>query len=64
LKRKFQILLGYIFYGIEFEELVLCSMARNCDMLGTVMFRYNEKQLYKKFLDVVRILSLGHLDSA
>jgi hypothetical protein len=48
LKWQIQALLGYIFEGIEFEELVLYSMASNSDLFDTGMFRYREKQLDKK----------------
>jgi hypothetical protein len=39
-------------------------MASNSDLFGTRMMRYREKQLYKKFLDVIEIPPLGQLDSS
>jgi hypothetical protein len=38
-------------------------MASNCKLFGTAMTRYNEKQLYKKFLDIIEI-PLSRLDSS
>jgi hypothetical protein len=37
-------------------------MTNNSDLFGTGMIRYRENQLYKKCLDVIMILPLGHLD--
>jgi hypothetical protein len=37
-------------------------MASNSDLFGTALMRYHEKQLYRKFLDVMEILPLGHVD--
>jgi hypothetical protein len=39
-------------------------MANNNEMFGNAMFRYNEKQLYKKFLKVIEIPLLGRLNSS
>jgi hypothetical protein len=39
-------------------------MASNSEIFGTVMLRYNEKQLYKKFLKVMKSPPLGRLDSS
>jgi hypothetical protein len=39
-------------------------MASNRDLFGTGMFRYNEKQLYKKYLNVIELPPLAHLDSS
>jgi hypothetical protein len=64
LKENIQTSLGYRFKGIEFKELVLYCMANNCDMFSSGMFRFREKQLYKKFLDIVEISPLGHLDAS
>jgi hypothetical protein len=52
----------YRFEGIKFEEMLLYSMASNSKLFGTAMTRSREKQLYKKFLDVIDLPSLGHLD--
>jgi hypothetical protein len=50
-------------YGTrEFEEMLLYSMAANCDMFGTGMMRFSEKQLYKKFLKVIEIPPLCYQD--
>jgi hypothetical protein len=46
---------GHQFYGIEFEEKLLYSMAANSELFGTGMNRFNEKQLYKKFLKVIEV---------
>jgi hypothetical protein len=37
-------------------------MSANCDYFGTGMMRFQEKQFYKKFLSVIEIPPLGHLD--
>jgi hypothetical protein len=42
--------------------MLLYSMASNSELFGTGMTRYREKQLYKKFLDVIEIPPLGRLD--
>jgi hypothetical protein len=57
-------MLGHRFAGIEFEEKLLYSMVRNSELFGTAMFRYTEKQLYKKFLKVIEISPLGRLDTS
>jgi hypothetical protein len=62
LREEIQMFLGNRFQGIEFEEKVLYAMASNCGMFGSGMFRYNEKQLFKKFLDEVDLPPLAHLD--
>jgi hypothetical protein len=49
LRKEIQMGLGYRFINIEFEEKVLHAMASNCDMFGSGIFRYNEKQLYNLF---------------
>jgi hypothetical protein len=56
--------LGHRFYGIENEEFVLYSLASNCDIFGTEMFRYKEKQIYKKFLVANELPPLAPLDSS
>jgi hypothetical protein len=56
--------LGDRFQRIEFEEKALYAMASNCDMIGSGMFRYNEKHLFKKFLDIIDLPPLGHLDAS
>jgi hypothetical protein len=38
-------------------------MAANCDMFGTGMMRFNEDQLYKKFLDVIDVPPLLYENS-
>jgi hypothetical protein len=50
------------FYGIEFEEKLLYSMAANSELFGTGMNRFNEKQLYKKILKVIEVPPLARLD--
>jgi hypothetical protein len=47
--------LGRHFEGREWEETLLYSMAANCNVFGTGIIRFSEKQLYKKFLDVIEI---------
>jgi hypothetical protein len=39
-------------------------MANNSEFIGTAMFRFNEKQLYKKFLKEIEIPPLSRLDSS
>jgi hypothetical protein len=46
---------GDEFYGIEYEEKLLYSMVANSELFGTGMTRFNEKQLYKKFLKVIEV---------
>jgi hypothetical protein len=48
-------MVGHQFYGIEYEERLLYSMAANSELFGTGLTRYNEKQLYKKFLKVIEV---------
>jgi hypothetical protein len=48
--------------GREWEETLLYAMASNSDLFGIAMMRYNGKQLLKKFLKVIEIPPLGHLD--
>jgi hypothetical protein len=55
-------MVGHQFYGIEYEERLLYSMAANSELFGTGMTRYNEKQLYKKFLKVIEVTLLARLD--
>jgi hypothetical protein len=62
LRQKIILLLGYRFDGWEFEEMLLYSMVSNSELFNTAMMRYQVKQLYKKFIDVIEIPHLGHLD--
>jgi hypothetical protein len=55
-------MVGYQFDGIEYEERLLYSMAANSELFGTGLTRYNEKQLYKKFLKVIEVPRLARLD--
>jgi hypothetical protein len=61
-RRKIIRTLGNRFTGKEWEEMLLYAMASNSGLFGTAMKRYNERQLLKKFLDVIKIPPLGHLD--
>jgi hypothetical protein len=54
--------LGLRFEGREWEETLLYAMASNSDLFGTAMERYNERQLLKRFLGVIKIPPLGQLD--
>jgi hypothetical protein len=63
LKKDLQIGLGYDSYSLQYEEMMLYSLAANQDLFCTEMFRYAEAQLYKKFMDVIPILQRGYLDS-
>jgi hypothetical protein len=47
--------LGLGFQGKEWEETLLYAMASNSDLFGTVMMRFSEKPMLKKFLDVIQI---------
>jgi hypothetical protein len=62
LKHEITYLLRHRFELVEYEEKLLYNMASNSEIFGTAMFRYNEKQLYKKFLKVMKIPPLGRLD--
>jgi hypothetical protein len=50
------------FEGREWEETLLNAMGSSSDLFGTAMKRFNEKQLLKKFLGVIKIPPFGHLD--
>jgi hypothetical protein len=62
LRREIIHMVGYQFDGIEYEERLLYSMAANSELFGTGLTRYNEKQLYKKFLKVIEVPPLARLD--
>jgi hypothetical protein len=47
----------------DWEEALIYVMASNGDFFGTAMMRYNEKQIYKKFLKVVDIPLITRLDA-
>jgi hypothetical protein len=59
LRQKIILFLGYRFQGLEFEEMLLYNMASNKDLFGTAMTRYREKQLYKKFIDMIKMKGRG-----
>jgi hypothetical protein len=54
---------GYVFEGLSWEEELLYVMTSNCDLFGTGMFRYTEKQIYKKCQKIVPVPSRGYLDT-
>jgi hypothetical protein len=47
----------------KWEETLIYAMASNGDFIGTAMMRFNEKQLYKKFLKVIDIPPVARLDA-
>jgi hypothetical protein len=49
--------------GRDWEEALIYAMASNGDYFGTGMMRYNERQIYKKFLKVVNIPPIARLDA-
>jgi hypothetical protein len=55
---------GHRFVGIEYYEKLLYSMAPNSKLFGTGLTRFNEKQLYKKFLKVIEVPPLARLDTS
>jgi hypothetical protein len=55
LKREIIRGVGDEFYGIDYEEKLLYSMTANSELFDTGMTRFNEKQLYKKFLKVIEV---------
>jgi hypothetical protein len=62
LRRGIKHSVGHQFYGIEYEERLLYSMAANSELFGTGLTRYNENQLCKKFLKVIEVTPLARLD--
>jgi hypothetical protein len=62
LRREIIHSVGHQFYGIEYEERLLYSMAANSELFGTGMTRFNEKQFYKKFLKIIEVPPLERLD--
>jgi hypothetical protein len=49
--------------GLDWREALLYPMASNGDYFGTGMMKYNEKQLYKKFMKVIEISPIARLDA-
>jgi hypothetical protein len=39
-------------------------MVSNSDLFGTGMMRYRDKQLFKKFLNVIEIPPIGQLEAS
>jgi hypothetical protein len=62
LRRKIINFAGHEFYAIEYEEKLFYSMSANSILFGTGMTRFNQKQLYKKFLKVIEVPPLARLD--
>jgi hypothetical protein len=62
LRTEIMRMVGHQFYGIEYEERLLYSMAANSELFDTGLTRFNEKQLYKKFLKVIEVPPLARLD--
>jgi hypothetical protein len=54
---------GYQISGVEWEETLLYAMASNGDYFGTGMMKFNEKMLYKNFLNVIEIPPIAKLDA-
>jgi hypothetical protein len=50
---------GLRFEGREWKETLFYTMTSNSDLFGTAMKRYNERQLLKKFLRVIKIPLFG-----
>jgi hypothetical protein len=61
-RRKIIRCLSLRFEGREWEETLLHTMASSSDLFGTAVKRFSERQLLKKFLGVIKIPPLGHLD--
>jgi hypothetical protein len=40
---------------LDWEEALLYAMASNGDYFGTGMMKFNEKQFYRKLLNVIKI---------
>jgi hypothetical protein len=62
-KEYLQMQLGYLFEGLSWEEELLYAVASNCNLFDTGMFRYTEKQIFKKCLKVVPVPLRGYLDT-